>query len=239
MPRSELAAEDERLHAAHTGLVAEAKLDRLSACSPATSRGLARVGSIINLGQVQGGVHFHLPPTALPEPVPASPAAAYGPRLPAVWNVPYRRNPDFSGREQLLVTLPSSSPAAALPQAPIVVHGGGGVGKTTLAAEYAYQQRARFDTAWWVRAEEPTTLVGDYGDLAAALGLAEARQADQQLAVLAVRRWLEGNVRWLLVLDNAEDPEAPTGLRPPLARTRVLCGQHLCAHLLRKSSTDA
>jgi hypothetical protein len=119
------------------------------------------------------------------------------------------------------------------------VHGGGGVGKTTLAAEYAYQQRARFDTVWWVRAEEPTTLVGDYGDLAAALGLAEARQADQQLAVLAVRRWLEGNVRWLLVLDNAEDPEAPTGLRPPLAQTRVLCGQHLCAHLLRKSSTDA
>jgi hypothetical protein len=65
--------------------------------------GLARVGSIINLAQVQGGVHFHLPPTALPEPVPASPAAAvYGPRLPAVWNVPYRRNPDFTGREQLL-----------------------------------------------------------------------------------------------------------------------------------------
>ena len=32
----------------------------------------------------------------------------------------------------------------------------------------------RFDTVWWVRAEEPTTLVGDYAELAIALGLPEA-----------------------------------------------------------------
>ena len=55
------------------------------------------------------------------------------------------------------------------------LQGGGGVGKTALAVEYAYRHRAQFDTVWWVRAEEPATLVGDYADLAVALGLAEAR----------------------------------------------------------------
>jgi hypothetical protein len=46
------------------------------------------------------------------------------------------------------------------------------------------------DVAWWVRAEQPTALASDYANLAAALGLPEAGQADQQLVVLAVRRWL-------------------------------------------------
>jgi KaiC/GvpD/RAD55 family RecA-like ATPase len=58
------------------------------------------------------------------------------------------------------------------------------VGKTALAVEYAYRHRSRFDTVWWVRAEEPASLVGDYADLATARGLAEAAQADQRLAAL-------------------------------------------------------
>jgi KaiC/GvpD/RAD55 family RecA-like ATPase len=58
--------------------------------------------------------------------------------------------------------------AAAVTQA---LQGGGGVGKTALAVEYAYRHRAEFDTVWWVRAEEPATLVGDLADLDVALQL--------------------------------------------------------------------
>jgi hypothetical protein len=97
-----------------------------------------------------------------------------------------------------------------------VLQGGGGVGKTALAVEYAYRQRARFDTVWWVRAQGPTTLVTDYTDLAIALGMAEAGQADQQVAAIAVRRWLEDHDRWLLIFDNAEAPDTSTGLEAPL-----------------------
>jgi NB-ARC domain len=156
-----------------------------------------------------------------------------------VWNLPFQRNPTFTGRQQELTALAAALEPGGTAAVTQVLRGAGGVGKTTLAVEYAHRQRSLFDVVWWVHAEQPTTLISDLAELGAALRLAEASQPDQQLAVLAVRRWLEGNVRWLLVLDNAEDPEAPTGLRPPLARTRVLCGQHLCAHLLRKSSTDA
>jgi hypothetical protein len=147
-----------------------------------------------------------------PTGVPAAPVAdVQRPRfptaLPPVWNVPYRRNLDFTGREEVLARLAEQLErgAAAVTQA---LQGGGGVGKTALATEYAYRHRSRFDAVWWVRAETPASLVGDYADLTTALGLQEAGQADQRLVALAVRRWLEGHDRWLLVLDNANGPDA-------------------------------
>jgi tetratricopeptide (TPR) repeat protein len=158
--------------------------------------------------------------------------------LPPVWNVPYRRNPDFTGREQALADLAaqlSQGAAAAVTQA---LQGAGGVGKTALAVEYAYRHRSEFDTVWWVRAEEPATLVGDLADLAVALGSPGAGQADQQLAVLAVRRWLDSNDRWLLVLDNAQAPDTPTGLETPLARLVDLVPQVLHGQVL-VTSRDA
>jgi hypothetical protein len=85
---------------------------------------------------------------------------------------------------------------------------------------------------WWVRAEEPATLVGDLADLAVALRLAEAGQADQQTAVQAVRRWLDGHDRWLLVLDNAQPPDMPTGLQAPLVRLVDLLPQVLHGQVL-------
>jgi tetratricopeptide (TPR) repeat protein len=157
--------------------------------------------------------------------------------LPPVWNVPYRRNPAFTGREQALAELAGrlGQGAAAVTQA---LQGGGGVGKTALAVEYAYRHRSEFDTVWWIRAEEPATLVGDLADLAVALRLAEAGQADQQMAVQAVRRWLDSHDRWLLVLDNAQAPDMPTGLQAPLVRLIDLLPQVLHGQVL-VTSRDA
>jgi hypothetical protein len=152
--------------------------------------------------------------------------------LPGVWNLPYRRNPAFTGREQALADLASrlgQGAAAAVTQA---LQGAGGVGKTALAVEYAYRHRAEFDVVWWVRAEEPATLVGDLADLAVALRLPGAGQADQQLAVLAVRRWLDSHDRWLLILDNAQAPDAVTGLEAPLARLADVVPQVLHGQVL-------
>jgi tetratricopeptide (TPR) repeat protein len=152
--------------------------------------------------------------------------------LPPVWNLPFRRNPAFTGREQPLAELAEQLGREAATAVTQTLQGAGGVGKTALAIEYAYRYRSQFDTVWWVRAEQPTTLVGDYAALAGALQLPGAGQADQQLAVVAGRRWLEEHDRWLLVLDNAEAPDTPTGLEVPLARLvdllpRVLHGQLL------------
>jgi hypothetical protein len=152
--------------------------------------------------------------------------------LPPVWNLPFRRNSAFTGREQTLAALAEEVGQGAAAAVTQTLQGAGGVGKTALATEYAYRHRSQFDAVWWVRAEQPATLIGDYAGLAGALQLPGAGQADQQLAAEAVRRWLEEHDRWLLVLDNADAPDTPTGLPVPLARLvdllpRVLHGQLL------------
>ena len=123
--------------------------------------------------------------------------------LPPIWNVPHQRNPNFTGRESLLESLQAalaSGQPAAVTQA---ISGLGGVGKTQLALEYAYRYASEYDGVWWVHSEEAATLNADYAALAGPLDLKEKDAADQSVIVEAVRRWLERNTGWLLVLDNA------------------------------------
>jgi hypothetical protein len=80
--------------------------------------------------------------------------------LPLVWNVPFHPNPFFTGRDLRLSELEAqlSAPGAA---GRLALTGLGGIGKTQLAVEYAYRRRADYDLVWWVRGEQPTTLLGD------------------------------------------------------------------------------
>jgi tetratricopeptide (TPR) repeat protein len=125
--------------------------------------------------------------------------------LSRIWNVPHQRNPNFTGREELLTDLQTaltSGQHAALTQA---ISGLGGVGKTQLAVEYAYRYATEYDIVWWVRSEEPSTLAAEYAALATELGLPEQSAREQAAIAQAVRRWLEQNSGWLLVFDNASN----------------------------------
>jgi hypothetical protein len=139
-----------------------------------------------------------------------------GPRppvLPLISDLVPLRNPNFTGRKDLLARLRQAltfGQPAALTQA---IHGLGGVGKTQLAVEYAYRHAADYELVWWVRAEEPAALAADYAALARPLDLPEKDEPDQRLVVQAVRRWLGQHDGWLLVFDNARRPE---DLRPYL-----------------------
>lgn len=145
---------------------------------------------------------------AKPECPPAFPrSATSAPRFPAwlppVWNLPHHPNPNFTGREELLAALASAGAgeATVLTQA---ITGLGGVGKTQVAVEYAYRNRGDFEVVWWVRGEDPLTLAQDFAALAPELGLVS--DSDLDATVAAVRAWLEGHDRWLVVFDNARDP---------------------------------
>ena len=155
-------------------------------------------------------------------PDDGSPVAVHAPPvnvLPPTWNVPHRRNPNFTGREELLEELHTqlaSGEHAALTQA---ISGLGGVGKTQLALEYAYRHAADYDLVWWVAAEDTATLATTFAALATELNLPVADEADLRLVRDAVRRELEQRAGWLLVFDNAQEPghlreylpRAPTG----------------------------
>jgi hypothetical protein len=142
--------------------------------------------------------------------VSAAQAPQFPAELPRTWNVPHHPNPYFTGRELLLTEVHARLTAADLAVRRVALTGPGGVGTTQLAVEYAYRQRADYDVVWWVRAEQPATMLGDYGALGGqgplAADLQLATDASQEAAVAAVRAWLEHHQRWLLVFDNAADP---------------------------------
>ncbi len=122
------------------------------------------------------------------------------------WNVPYPRNPHFTGREDLLARLHEyfcSDGATALSQA---ISGLGGVGKTQLAVEYAYRYRSEYRYVLWARSESREDLMSAYVSLARLLGLPQNNEKDQQVIVDAVKRWLENHSDWLLIFDNADEP---------------------------------
>jgi tetratricopeptide (TPR) repeat protein len=176
-------------------------------------------------------------PAAVPTEEPAFPGeqpaavevfapAQEEPRLPSafppVWRVPYPRNWAFTGRQELLEELAAGlgeGTATAITQA---IAGLGGVGKTSLAVEYAYRQQSAFDVVWWVRAEEPATLTSDFTGLAGALNLPEHTQTDPAVVVAALHHWLADHGRWLLVFDNVTRPEDVTALLPPAGGGQVL-----------------
>ncbi len=122
-----------------------------------------------------------------------------------MWQVPYRRNPFFTGREELLKRLHdnlTSRKAAALTQA---ISGLGGIGKTQTAVEYAYRYRDEYHDILWVNAATRDTLIASFLDPAHRLNLPEKNEQDQNIKVQAVKRWLEQHDHWLLIVDNADD----------------------------------
>ena len=138
-----------------------------------------------------------------------------GPRLPGtlprVWNLP-ARNPGFTGRDGMLVTVRERLLArdTAVVQA---FQGMGGVGKTQLAAEYAYRFAGAYDLAWWVDAEQPGLIGDQFAALGMALGCLQPDAGAEAVRVTVLGELRERG-RWLLVFDNAENPADITGWLP-------------------------
>ncbi|MFF0735431.1 FxSxx-COOH system tetratricopeptide repeat protein [Streptomyces chartreusis] len=124
---------------------------------------------------------------------------------PTVWDVRQRgRNPHFTGRDEIIekvrVGLLGERRSAVR-----VLHGPGGVGKTQLALEYAHRFAGQYDLVWWIDAEQVEQVPTRYAELAARVDVAKPDAGAEVNAQYALE-YLRTTDRWLIVLDNAEDP---------------------------------
>src|SRR5262249_44557157 len=125
-----------------------------------------------------------------------------------VWSVPYRRNTFFTGRLKLLKQIhdkfnkKSNTYNSIHSQA---ICGLGGIGKTQIVIEYAFRYHDEYPFVLWVKATTRETFIADFVSLANLLNLPEKNELEKDIVVVAVRRWLENNEKWLLILDDVDD----------------------------------
>jgi tetratricopeptide (TPR) repeat protein len=153
--------------------------------------------------------------------------------VPVIWGDVPARNKNFTGRDDILDLLregASSRVTAVLPESgprssesdpgnpiPQGVHGLGGVGKTAIAIEYAWRYRSDYDLVWWIAADQLPSVRGSLAELALRLGLESSPAAGVDGLIAAVRDALrrgEPYNRWLIVFDNADQPEEIKDLIP-------------------------
>jgi tetratricopeptide (TPR) repeat protein len=142
-------------------------------------------------------------------------------------------NPHFMGREHHLQKLRSTLSEAGRSGAstPVAIHGLGGIGKTTLAVEYAHRYANDYAGVWWAPAENRTLLLGSLAELASHL---DARLAGTFLPRIAEPTDLEklakaglaklaGSTRpWLLIYDNADNPDSIRDLIPGTGASLII-----------------
>ena len=139
-------------------------------------------------------------------------------------NVPYARNPYFTGRDTILHNLHeelNKDSVTALTQGH-AISGLGGIGKTQTAVEYNYRYRSEYHYIFWVRAETEVELQAGFVEIARLLDLPEQHATNPAETAQAVKHWLEHTSEWLLIFDNADTPELLKASYPRTPKGHIL-----------------
>ena len=141
-----------------------------------------------------------------PSPSP-KPPTQMGQQL--VNNLPYTSlGTMFKGRVQVMRSLRETF-TDAIPRVALI-HSLGGMGKTRIAIEYAWQYAHEYDSVLFIsaptREQLKTGIAALTGPLA--LNLPEQNATEQQVQYAAALRWLHQHSRWFLILDGVDSEDA-------------------------------
>ena len=127
-------------------------------------------------------------------------------------NLPRPPAPVFSGRDTALGLLAGALAADASVVVTQAVYGLGGVGKSELVLHHAHAHRSNYQLVWWITAAGPEQVEAGLAALAGRLCPPVALAGSTQDAAAWALGWLQCHDRWLLILDNVDDPADITGL---------------------------
>jgi len=159
--------------------------------------------------------------------------------------LPFERNHVFCGRDDIIETIHSnlrgSAPYAVgedarpMTRKTVVLHGLGGMGKSSIALEYLFRYSHLYTAVFWVDVTNGTSLSRSARDIAEHIvadramheppyenddsilelrnclspkGQISSDAAAELRVTTAVRQWLAAKHGWLLVLDNYDDVDA-------------------------------
>ncbi|MEV4949480.1 FxSxx-COOH system tetratricopeptide repeat protein [Streptomyces sp. NPDC053755] len=147
-------------------------------------------------------------------PAPGS-TVRYPDTPPEIWGEVPRRNPRFTGRDDLLTDLQQRLMDAPRGNAACTVLGMSGIGKTQIAAEYAHRFSPDYDVVWWVNSDDRNIQRDRFGELAVELDLPTGSEPGERIrAVREALRRGDPHSRWLVIFDGWDDIEGVNVMLP-------------------------
>jgi len=137
-----------------------------------------------------------------------------------IQNLPYSRNPYFTGRDDKLLELRKHFTAGKSGIVRQMIHGLGGMGKSQLSLEYAYTFAKDYDVIWWLDAETKETMEAAIYSFVQREHLND--KDDPAVTLGTFQRWFETHTKWLLICDNVEDFKIVEKYLPKLADGHII-----------------